>query len=91
MGMGKKMFLCAGLLAFCLAVSAQSYSLRTNVIGLATTNLNIEGSMTLSRKWSLHLPLQYNPFKFGNNRQFRNFYAAPGARYWLLESYMADS
>ena len=34
------------------------------------------------------MPVQYNPFKFGRNRQFRNFYAAPGARYWLLESYM---
>lgn len=44
--------------------------------------------MTLNRKWSLHLPVQYNPFKFGRNRQFRNFYAAPGVRYWLLESYM---
>ena len=32
--------------------------------------------------------VQYNPFKFGRNRQFRNFYAAPGVRYWLLESYM---
>ena len=88
MNTGKKLFLCAGLLAFFLSVSAQSYSLRTNVIGLATTNLNLEASMTLNRKWSLHLPVQYNPFKFGRNRQFRNFYAAPGVRYWLLESYM---
>ena len=36
MNTGKKLFLCAGLLAFFLSVSAQSYSLRTNVIGLAT-------------------------------------------------------
>ena len=56
MNTGKKLFLCAGLLAFFLSVSAQSYSLRTNVIGLATTNLNLEASMTLNRKWSLHLP-----------------------------------
>lgn len=62
MNTGKKLFLCAGLLAFFLSVSAQSYSLRTNVIGLATTNLNLEASMTLNRKWSLHLPVQYNPF-----------------------------
>lgn len=50
MNTGKKLFLCAGLLAFFLSVSAQSYSLRTNVIGLATTNLNLEASMTLNRK-----------------------------------------
>lgn len=71
-----------------LSVSAQSYSLRTNVLGLATTNLNLEASMTLSKKWSVHLPVQYNPFKFSNNRQFRNLYVAPGVRYWLLQSYI---
>ena len=65
----KKAFLLAGFLACGLAVSAQSYSLRTNIIGLATANLNLEASMTLDRKWSLHLPLQYNPFKFSKNRQ----------------------
>ena len=88
MGMRKRAFLFCALAACALAVSAQSYLLRSNILGLATTNLNLEASMTLNRKWSLHLPVQYNPFKFGSNRQFRNFYAAPGARYWLLESYM---
>ena len=88
MGMRKRAFLFCALAACALAVSAQSYSLRSNILGLTTTNLNLEASMTLNRKWSLHLPVQYNPFKFGSNRQFRNFYAAPGARYWLLESYM---
>lgn len=70
------------------AVKGQSYSVRTNLIGLATTNLNVEMSMALNRKWSLHFPLQYNPFVFKENLQFRNFYFAPGARYWLLESYL---
>ena len=86
--MKKRSFLLGSLLAFALGVSAQSYSLRTNVLGLATTNLNLEASMTLGRKWSLHLPVQYNPFRFSRNRQFRNLYVAPGVRYWLLESYM---
>mgnify|MGYP002577225924 CR=1 FL=1 len=86
--MRKSLLLICGLLALALSAPAQSYSLRTNVLGLGTANLNLEGSMTLGRKWSLHLPLQYNPFKFSQNRQFRNFYAAPGVRYWLLESYM---
>ena len=86
--MKKRSFLLGSLLAFTLGVSAQSYSLRTNVLGLATTNLNLEASMTLGRKWSLHLPVQYNPFRFSRNRQFRNLYVAPGVRYWLLESYM---
>lgn len=67
--------------------NAQFYSIKTNIIGLASTNLNVEASMTLNRKWSLHMPLQYNPFKFSKNKQFRNFYTSPGIRYWFLESY----
>ena len=61
------------------------------MIGLATTNLNLEASMTLNRKWSLHLPVQYNPFKFGRNRQFRNFYAAPEYATGCWKATWADS
>lgn len=43
--MKKRSFLLGSLLAFTLGVSAQSYSLRTNVLGLATTNLNLEASL----------------------------------------------
>ena len=78
------LFLLSG---FFVPAGAQFYSVRTNMLGLATTNLNLEGSMTLNRKWSLHVPLQYNPFILGDNRQFRNLTIAPGVRYWLLESY----
>ena len=84
--MKKRSFLLGSLLAFALGVSAQSYSLRTNVLGLATTNLNLEASMTLGRKWSLHLPVQYNPFRFSRNRQFRNLYVAPVHTVWATSS-----
>lgn len=70
------------------AANAQFYSARTNIIGLATANINAEFSMTLNRKTSLHFPIQYNPFVFGKeNRQWRNFYFSPGIRYWWRESY----
>ena len=78
-------------LMFCSQMAnAQSYSIRTNVIGLASTNLNIEASMTLNHKWSLHVPVQYNPFRFNNNKQYRNFYMAPGVRWWWLQSYLGN-
>ena len=69
--MRKKFFFLGILLGVCLASPAQFYSARTNLIGLATGNINLEGSMTLNRRWSLHLPVQYNPFVFKDNRQFR--------------------
>ncbi|WP_085537246.1 DUF3575 domain-containing protein [Massilibacteroides vaginae] len=66
---------------------AQFYSASTNVIGLATTNINAELSMTLNRTWSLHVPVQYNPFVFSENRRFQNLTVMPGVRYWLRETY----
>ncbi len=83
----KKTLILVSLLLLPWTVSAQFYSLRTNVAALATGNLNAEFSMTLNRKWSVHLPLQYCPFKFNANRQWRNIYTSPGVRYWLRESY----
>ena len=65
----KKTLILVSLLLLPWTVSAQFYSLRTNVAALATGNLNAEFSMTLNRKWSVHLPLQYCPFKFNANRQ----------------------
>ena len=57
--MRKKFFFLGILLGVCLASPAQFYSARTNLIGLATGNINLEGSMTLNRRWSLHLPVQF--------------------------------
>lgn len=83
----RSVVLLISLLFSCLGASAQFYSARTNLIGLGTGNLNLEASMTLNRKWSLHLPVQYNPFILKDNRQFRNLTAMPGVRYWFVESY----
>lgn len=88
--MNKKFLFLIVFLALTMGVKAQFYSVRTNLIGLATTNLNVELSMALNRKWSIHLPVQYNPFVLGDektNRQFRNLTVQPGVRYWLVDSY----
>ncbi len=88
----KKIILTYALMtAFCLCSSvcnAQFYSVNTNIPALATTTLNMEVSMTLNRKWSLHLPVYYNPFVFSDNKKIQNFTVMPGVRYWMLESYV---
>lgn len=67
---------------------AQFYSLGTNIPAVGAATFNAEISMTLDRKWSLHLPVYYNPFVFKNNKKWQNFTVMPGVRYWLLESYV---
>ena len=58
----------------------QFYSARTNILGLVTGNLNAEFGMTLNKKFSLHLPVQYNPFIYSksNNTKFQNLTVLPG-------------
>lgn len=68
-------------------VSVQFYSVCTNIVGLATGNINIEGFMALSSHWSVHLPLQYNPFNLWNDGKLKNITVSPGVRYWMRETY----
>lgn len=65
----------------------QFYSVQTNALNLATGTFNVEGSAALGRRWTLHLPVQYNPWTFPDNRKIKNFSTFPGIRYWLTESY----
>jgi len=75
-------------LFFSVGLHAQFYSLSTNIPVLGTTTLNAELSMTLDRKYSLHLPVYYNPFVFSDNKKIQNFTLLPGVRRWALESYI---
>ena len=64
-------------------------SISTNVAGYANLlTLNAEGSVPVSRRWTVNAGLKYNPFAFGREK-FRNkqqaYYA--GMRYWPWHSY----
>ena len=64
-------------------------SISTNVVGYANLlTLNAEGSVPVSRRWTVNAGLKYNPFAFGKEK-FRNkqqaYYA--GMRYWPWHSY----
>ena len=63
-------------------------SISTNVAGYANLlTLNAEGSVPVSRRWTVNAGLKYNPFAFGKEK-FRNkqqaYYA--GMRYWPWHS-----
>lgn len=67
--------------------NAQFYSVKTNLLGWVTANINAEAGVSIHRNWSLHLPLNYNPWVFPGNKRFQNITVQPGARYWFLESF----
>lgn len=82
-----KHLISVGLLFVSIAGRAQFYSVKTNLLGLATGNLNVEASVSVHRNWTLHLPVNYNPWIFPGNKKLQNITLTPGTRYWFLESY----
>ncbi len=62
-------------------------AIKTNLLDDATTSINLGFEMRLSDRWTIHLPVSYNPWKFSENRQWRHLSFAPEGRYWLGESF----
>ncbi len=68
------------------SLSAQQFSLSTNgldYLALGTLNMNL--GVSVSRNYSIHLDLEYNPFHFGEQEkreQFKHISISAGCRYW---------
>lgn len=78
----KKLFLLMLMTTF-LAMGksgAQSFSLRTSLTMLATATPNIEMSMPVSKRISVHLPVMYNPWIMRENSRFQQLTVMPGIR-----------
>lgn len=69
-------------------VHAQFYSIQTNALEWATGTINIEGSMALSKNWTLNASVACNPWTLKDNKKIKHWLVEPGARYWLWQSYV---
>ena len=79
--------LIAGLLSFSCLTFSQVVTVKTNLLGWATTNMNAGVGISVDKQWSLHLDAMYNPWIFKNNKKIQNFTVTPGVRYWAKETY----
>lgn len=76
------------LMMICGHAYAQRFSISTNMLDYACLGtLNVEGSVSLSRRWSLTAGARYNPFTYRKNDPQRQFQLrqqsyALGARLW---------
>lgn len=66
---------------------AQFYSAKVDALELSIGTFNAEGSMAINERWSLHLPVYYNPWTFSDNKKIKHLTVLPGARYWVRETY----
>lgn len=83
-----RLLLIIGFICFSGILKAQVVTVKTNLLGWATTNMNVGVGMSVAPRWSLQLDAMYNPWIFNNNKKIQNLTFSPGVRYWTKETYM---
>jgi hypothetical protein len=70
---------------------AQKVALKSNLLYDATTTMNLGLEFGLARKWTLDVPVNYNPWKPDNGRRLRHWGIQPEVRYWFCERFVRSS
>lgn len=66
---------------------SQIVGVKTNLLYDMTSTINLGLEVGLAPKWSLELPVNYNPWEFGNDRKLKHWLVQPELRYWLCEKF----
>ncbi|MDR1500538.1 MAG: DUF3575 domain-containing protein [Tannerellaceae bacterium] len=69
------------------SASAQQVGAKSNVLHDVTTTMNLGLEVGLSSRWTLDLPVSYNPWDFSGNRKFKLWLIQPEMRYWMCEKF----
>lgn len=72
---------------FILESYAQKVTLKSNLLYDATATMNLGLEFGLARKWTLDVPVNYNPWKPDNGRRLRHWGIQPEIRYWFCERF----
>jgi hypothetical protein len=65
-----------------------TWAIKTNLLYDATTTLNLVVEFRTSRRTSIDLPFNYNPWSFrGGETKIKHFLAQPEFRWWLKETF----
>ena len=60
---------------------AQKVALKSNLLYDATTTMNLGLEIGLVRKWTLDIPVNYNPWKLSDGKRLRHWGIQPEVRY----------
>lgn len=67
------------------------FAIKSNLLMDATTSINLGFEYKISDKFTLDLPVNYNPWTFSDNRKFKNLLIQPELRYWICEPFYGSS
>ena len=63
------------------------FAIKTNALYWATSTPNLGFEIGLAKKITLDVSGNYNPWKFGDDRQIKHWLVQPELRYWLCERF----
>ncbi|SCD20202.1 hypothetical protein PSM36_1380 [Proteiniphilum saccharofermentans] len=80
----------------CISLSAhtqaqKTIAVKTNIPYWATASPNLGVEVAFRHKMTFELSGGYNPFEFGNDKQWKHWIIWPEARYWLNETFNGHS
>ncbi len=75
------------VIAKCAPVCSAQPAVGTNILSLASGTINISGSLLISRKLSVHLPVSYNGINYNQNKKIKHLFISPGIRWWGWHGY----
>ena len=70
-----------------ISVSAQNWSLKTNLFYDATTTINVGFETKIAPKWTVDVSANWNPWTFSENKKWKQLSLQPEARYWFCEAF----
>ncbi|MDR3140420.1 MAG: DUF3575 domain-containing protein [Tannerellaceae bacterium] len=67
--------------------NSQNIAVKSNILYDATSTVNVGLEIGLSPKWTLELPVNYNPWSFSDSSKIKHWAIQPEARYWFCEKF----
>lgn len=79
--------ICFGLclLIFPILANAQSLAVKSNLLYDVTGTINGGVELPLSKKWTLDVSGNYNPFTNSDGKRWKHWLVQPEARYWFCQ------
>lgn len=84
----KKFILIPIICTICqIHVLAQHVGVKSNLLYDLTTTINLGMEVGLAPKWTLEVPVNYNPWNLGTDKKFKHWLVQPEVRYWFCERF----
>ncbi|MCL1937165.1 MAG: DUF3575 domain-containing protein [Candidatus Azobacteroides sp.] len=63
------------------------FAISSNILYDATTSMNLGMEWKVANRFTLKLPVTYNPWTFNDNKKFKFILVQPELRWWLCEPF----